>query len=126
MYVIGDVAIHKRNLARLSELNGTKVLIAGNHDTEKASKYLEYFKDVRGSHQIDKLLLTHIPIHTGSLSKHRCNVHGHLHTSQVMLDSKVDTKYLNVSVEQPWMQYTPISLCELNKLISKRQEEILT
>jgi calcineurin-like phosphoesterase family protein len=118
VYHLGDICIHKRNLPILNRCNGEKVLIRGNHDLEKASVYLQYFKDVRGSHQIDKLLLTHIPIHPQSLARWRANIHGHLHTHQVMSSPHhPDPRYMCVSVEQ--INYTPISLDEVNKLLGK-------
>ena len=118
VYFLGDVAFSKKHLEILAQLNGTKVLIKGNHDIEKLSEYQKYFKDVRGSHQFEGLILTHIPIHSESLSRWSCNVHGHLHTRQVMLNAKPDARYLNVSMEQ--IAYTPISLEAAKQLIKNR------
>lgn len=113
VYHVGDIAMSKNHLPILDRLNGEKVLIRGNHDLEKASVYLKYFKDIRGSHQFDGILITHIPVHPGSLARWGFNVHGHLHTNRVMLDDSIDPRYFNVSVEQ--INYTPISLEEIKK-----------
>lgn len=127
VYHLGDIAMSKKHLHILERLNGTKVLIKGNHDLEKASVYLEYFKDIRGSHQFDGMLLTHIPVHTSSLARWGFNVHGHLHTNKVMkevfhicaddppgyIETIIDPRYFCVSVEQ--INYTPISLEEVKK-----------
>lgn len=69
VYHLGDICMSKKFLPILYKLNGEKVLIRGNHDTEKADVYLRYFKDVRGSHQFDGLLMTHIPVHPQSLAR---------------------------------------------------------
>lgn len=120
VYFLGDVAFHNRTLANVARLNGEKILIKGNHDLEKISAYEKYFKDVRGSHQLDKFILTHIPIHRDSLSRWTANVHGHLHTKQVQLNGHNDPKYLNVSMEQ--INFTPIALENVVQLIKIRLE----
>ena len=126
VYFLGDVAFNKTNLAIVARLNGEKVLIKGNHDQEKLSEYQKYFKDVRGSHQFSGLLFTHIPVHVDSLGRWGTNVHGHLHTNQVMIrgfaDKPVepDPRYFSVCMEQ--INYTPISLEEAKKQIKNRLE----
>lgn len=120
VYFLGDVAFNKKNLSIVDRLNGEKILIKGNHDQEKLSEYQKYFKDVRGSHQLSGLLFTHIPIHMDSLSRWTANVHGHLHSRQVMLNNRPDPRYFNVSMEQ--INYTPISLEEAKQQIKNRLE----
>lgn len=102
VYHLGDVLFTKKWLDLIMpRLNGTKVLIKGNHDTLKLSQYQQYFKDVRAVWVLDKLVLSHIPIHPESLSRWRANVHGHLHGN-----SLADPRYFNVSVEK--INYTPV------------------
>lgn len=102
VYHLGDVLFTKKWLDLiLPRLNGTKVLIKGNHDNLKLSQYQQYFKDVRAYHVLDKFLLSHIPIHPKSLSRWDANIHGHLHNNTLP-----DDKYLNVSVER--INYTPV------------------
>lgn len=121
VYHLGDVAMSHRHLHQLGRCNGEKVLIKGNHDTAKLAQYLPYFKDVRGSHQFDGMLLTHIPTHPASLARWGLNVHGHLHSNVVMKmhgdqeTKSPDPRYLCVSVEQ--INYTPISIDEIKKLL---------
>lgn len=122
VYFLGDLAMHKKYLPILHRMVGEKVLIRGNHDLEPARVYLEYFKDVRGTHQIDGMLLSHIPIHPESLSRWKANIHGHLHSNRVMLpahpaslhDPKVDHRYYSVCMEQ-LNDYTPVSLEQIKK-----------
>lgn len=112
VYFLGDFAMsHKaQSLEILRRMNGSKVLIKGNHDLCKPHAYLEHFKDIRAVHQFEGVILTHIPIHTQSLARWGVNIHGHLHSNQVTLDLAQipDRRYFNVSMEA--INYTPISL----------------
>lgn len=126
VYFLGDVAFNKKNLATVARLNGEKVLVKGNHDKESISEYLKYFKDVRGSHQFDGMLLTHIPVHVESLGRWPVNVHGHTHTNRVKKFTSTvvdDPRYFCVCVEQ--INYTPISLEALKKESKYRLESSL-
>ena len=110
VYHLGDVgfkSFSKLSLI-LSRLNGTKILIKGNHDGFKLSQYQQHFKDVRGTHQLDKFLLSHIPIHPESLSRWKGNIHGHVHDN-----SLPDSRYINVSVEN--INYVPINFEEIRE-----------
>ena len=115
VYFLGDVTMSTKSysLDFLSRMNGTKILIKGNHDQCKPLAYLEHFKDIRGSHQFEGLIMTHIPIHPQSLARWGLNIHGHLHANLVLreLSHLPDPRYFNVSMEQ--INYTPISLEEI-------------
>jgi calcineurin-like phosphoesterase family protein len=117
VYFLGDVTIARnaKGLEILGRLNGEKVLVKGNHDLCSAQQYLQYFKDIRGSHQFDGMILTHIPIHPESLARWGLNVHGHLHNNVVrmQLAQIPDRRYFNVSVER--INYIPISLEQIKK-----------
>lgn len=118
IYMVGDIVFHKKYLHKVGRMNGRKVLIKGNHDLLEVKDYLEYFDDIRGVHQFDGMVITHIPIHPDSLSRWGFNVHGHLHANRVKLpDGTIDPRYFNVSVEQ--INYTPISLEEIKKFKPK-------
>lgn len=116
VYHLGDVGF--RNFTYIesifNRLNGTKVLIRGNHDNFKVSQYVKLFKDVRATHTLNKFLLSHIPVHEQSLSRWIGNIHGHLHSNNLS-----DERYLNVSVEQ-LQDYTPISFEEIKSLYTDR------
>jgi len=118
-YFLGDVVMSKKSpaLSILARMNGEKILIKGNHDQCSPEAYLAYFKDIRGSHQFDGMILTHIPIHPESLARWGLNVHGHLHANVVNLPLAQipDRRYFNVSMEQ--INYTPISLEEVKKYV---------
>lgn len=115
VYFVGDVAFTKKDLRILSRMNGRKVLIKGNHDNLDLKDYLPYFDDIRGVHQFEGLIISHYPIHPGSLGKAKLCIHGHLHYRKVLTDlGEEDPRYFNVSVE--CIDYTPISLTKLRSL----------
>lgn len=112
-YFLGDVSMSHKNLYLLDRMNGEKVLIKGNHDKAKLSQYLPYFKDIRGSHQMEGVIMTHIPIHPESLARWGVNIHGHLHYNRVLDQyGRPDKRYYNVSMEC-LKDYTPVSLEEI-------------
>jgi calcineurin-like phosphoesterase family protein len=128
VYHLGDVCISRKNLKILSRLNGNKVLIRGNHDIFKLEEYSEFFEDIRGCHVMDGMILTHIPVHLGSLGRFGCNIHGHLHanrvmkprgvdakTGEILLSDEIDPRYFNVSVEQ--INFQPIMFEDVRKMI---------
>lgn len=121
VYHLGDVGFKNFTIlgSTLSRLNGTKVLIRGNHDNFKLSQYQQYFKDVRASHTLDKFVLTHIPIHPQSVERWTANIHGHLHANTIQeripgLGLQDDTRYVNVSVEQ--IGYKPIDFEKIRSM----------
>lgn len=107
VYHLGDVVINRKSLSTLHRLNGDKVLIKGNHDIFRLEEYTPYFRDIRGSHVMNGLILTHIPVHPAQLYRFGCNIHGHMHSNRVeMVDqhtgngTKIDPRYFSVCVEQ--------------------------
>lgn len=125
VYFLGDLAFHKRDLEVLGRMNGRKVLIKGNHDTLELKDYLPYFDDIRGVHQFDGFILSHMPLHTESLSRWKCNIHGHLHANIVFkTGTKIpDPRYYSVCMEQ-LVDYTPVSLEQVKRNLLDRGVEI--
>jgi calcineurin-like phosphoesterase family protein len=117
IYMVGDIAFDEKMLRILDDMNGEKVLIKGNHDKFKPQRYLQYFKDIRGSHQFDGVIITHIPIHPDSLGRWGKNIHGHLHANRVQSEGKDDQRYYNVSVEN--IAFTPISLEDIKANVQR-------
>lgn len=119
VYHLGDVAMTKKSLQLLSECNGKKILIKGNHDEYDINEYLKLFHDIHGIIRFDKYFLSHAPIHTDMLPRWcKANIHGHIH-SKVVLDENglAASQYSNVSVEQ--LSFTPIQFGLLNLKIAK-------
>lgn len=107
VYHLGDVAIPRRGLKCLEQLNGRKVLVRGNHDCFRMNDYTKYFYDIRGCHYLDNYILTHIPVHPCNLTRYIANIHGHLHYRRVLTDDNdIDPRYLCVCVEHT--DYRPI------------------
>lgn len=116
VYHLGDVVINRRALSTLSRLNGDKVLIKGNHDIFKLEEYTPYFRDVRGYHVMNGMILSHIPVHEESLARFGTNIHGHLHYNRVKKDGVIDVRYTCVCVEQT--DYRPILFEDVIKRIT--------
>ena len=118
---LGDVVINKKFLPILNRLNGKKKLVCGNHDIFPVQTYLEYFYDVKAYRVFDKFIFSHIPVHKSSIGRFRGNVHGHLHSGQVMLDNgQIDPYYVCCCVEQPHINYTPTPWYVIKEIFEKR------
>lgn len=107
VYHLGDVVINRKALNVMRRLNGDKVLIRGNHDIFRLEDYTPFFRDVRGYHVMNGMILSHIPVHEESLGRFGTNIHGHLHANRVKMkdpfgyrESVVDPRYHCVCVEQ--------------------------
>jgi calcineurin-like phosphoesterase family protein len=135
-YWLGDVAMNAKAMHRcLPQMHGEKVLILGNHDTFKPDEYLKYFKKIYswryfGEFPI-KFVACHYPLHpsaydyrAGGVKKFM--VHGHIHEKVVMRHGvgghKPDLEYICLCVEQPNVNYTPVHIDELQKVMRVRAE----
>jgi calcineurin-like phosphoesterase family protein len=134
VYLLGDLAIARRNLHKAARLNGRLKLLMGNHDPFVKNQNRDYFEmagieAVEAFHKFDKFVATHIPVHPACLSaRWNVNVHGHTHDNLVMKSGfdltgripmeVVDERYINVCMEH--INYTPISLEEINARIDAR------
>lgn len=129
-YFLGDVVISRKSLEILSRLNGDKVLIRGNHDIFKLEDYTKYFRDIRGYHVMNGLILSHVPVHPESLARFGCNIHGHLHANRVMkatsvnaetgeiiYGNEIDPRYFCVCVENT--DFAPILFEDVLKRIKE-------
>lgn len=146
VYHLGDVAIAKRGLELVKRLNGKKRLIRGNHDIYKDKDYYEVgFEQIHGVRVfVDQWIMSHIPLHPDSVTERfRFNVHGHLHSNEVMCNPEaistginkcseqaltspgsvriIDPRYFCTSVER--INYTPISFEELEIRIQERIDQ---
>ena len=107
VYILGDIAFSPAHMRKaVSRLKGRKVLVPGNHEPPKMRKYFDLFDDVRGYVVKKGFIMSHIPIHPGSLSRWKLNIHGHLHANQTkdmfgrhQLQSN-DERYYCACVEQ--------------------------
>ena len=129
VFVLGDLAMKRTAIETFGKLNGSKVLIGGNHDEPKHfEEILKYFDKVQGCLKYDNCILTHIPIHESCIERFDFNIHGHIHGGLIKTTvynnelgkSEVinDPRYINVSCEH--INYTPILFEEL---LNKRRNE---
>lgn len=126
VYLLGDVAFHPEVFKRIiPRLKGRIVLVPGNHEPPKMRKYFDLFDDVRGYVVKKGVIMSHIPIHPGSLGRWNINIHGHLHANvvgkgdwkearkaegvPVILDP--DPRYVCVSMEH--INFTPKALSKI-------------
>lgn len=118
VYHLGDVSMNRNGLLLAAQLNGRKILIKGNHDTQKLKDYVPIFDDIRATHKLNNFVLTHIPIHPDQKYRFDGNIHGHLHGKRILLPGgSIDPWYFSVSVEH--IDYTPILLEEVEKRFFK-------
>ena len=131
VYHLGDVVINRKALKIMHRLNGDKVLIKGNHDIFRLEEYTPFFRDIRGSHVMNGLILTHIPVHPDNLYRFGCNIHGHLHSYRIMKEvydptydrvSIIDPRYFSVCVEQT--DFRPIAFEDVMKKIVEQGGEV--
>jgi len=112
VFVLGDTAFTEEGFENLKRLNGTKVLVRGNHDNYfSTEKWLEVFDSVEGIVRYKNYWLTHAPIHPAEL-RGKKNIHGHVHHN-IIRDSEgnPDPNYLAVCCEV--IKHTPVSLDEI-------------
>jgi calcineurin-like phosphoesterase family protein len=128
---LGDVVINRRALPICGRLNGTKILVKGNHDVFRLEEYTPYFKDILGCKQFDDYILSHIPVHENQLYRFKGNVHGHMHNECVMRActweddgghtfdyNEEDERYFCASVER--IDYTPIAWEDVKKIMENK------
>ena len=121
VYFLGDLAFNRNEADKIMpRLNGKKCLIRGNHDNFKLNWYSLWFYDIRGCHNLDSYLLTHIPVHPDSKSRFKRNIHGHLHREIVYKSNKKgeitkipDNWYRNVCMDAN--NYFPVPFEEIQK-----------
>lgn len=119
VYILGDVAFSPANMrSSVGRLKGRKVLVPGNHEPPKMRKYFDLFDDVRGYVVKKGFIMSHIPIHPGSLSRWQLNIHGHTHANSVKENAKHsngpdDPRYYCACVERT--NFRPILLDDILK-----------
>lgn len=114
VYVLGDVAIPRAGVKKLERLKGRKCLIAGNHDSIWEDQLRPHFYAYRAYWKLGDFALSHVPMHVCSLRRFHANIHGHLHSEDVLMaDGTRDPRYINVCVEKT--EYKPINYDEIYK-----------
>ena len=113
VYVLGDVG----NETYISELNGIKYLIKGNHDTQDNEQYRKCgFREVYDLPVIleDFWILSHEPMYVNSNMPY-ANLFGHVHANPIY--RSVSPQSFCVSVER--IGYKPVLLSEIKRQIQE-------
>lgn len=131
VYILGDCGLSatpEEILSCLSRLNGEKILIVGNHDTDArisaftASNVFHFIgMGDRFNYKKIQFVLSHYPTLTANFEdpKPIWNIHGHLHSPQHFHDSLPHC--FQVSMESN--NHYPISIDEVVNLIKKFNNE---
>jgi len=114
IYHLGDLTMERGSHARakvalafVKNLNGHKRLVLGNHDHFDVRDYREAgFQKIYGCHNLNGILLTHIPVHPMNIGRFAGNAHGHIHER-----NSPPGPYYNCSVEK--LAYTPVEFDEV-------------
>lgn len=123
-YILGDVAFSPSKFRDvMSRLKGRKVLVPGNHEPRRFDKICHNLDiEVRGYVVKKGFIMSHIPIHPGSLSRWKLNIHGHTHANNVEpivgrpwvgYEESYDPRYFCACVEQT--NFRPILLDDILK-----------
>lgn len=118
VYILGDVAFSPSKFREvMSRLKGRKVLVPGNHEPRRFDKVCtDVGVEVRGYVVKKGFIMSHIPIHPGSLSRWTLNIHGHTHSNNVEEEGypgSADPRYFCACVEQT--NFRPILLDDILK-----------
>ena len=120
VFLVGDVCFKKSKKEItdiINSLNGTKILIMGNHDYRLSVKeWLSVgFSEVYKYPIIykDFYIVSHKPVFMNSTMPY-INIHGHIHQNTM-----AEIYYYNVSVEHH--NYTPVSFDNIVKEIEERK-----
>jgi len=121
VFVLGDFALANKTKIReiTSQLNGTKILVRGNHDGYRSPFYVE-----AGFHAVSPLpmlyegiyLLSHEPVFP--LADGLINIHGHIHNN-INLYSYAPS-HICVSVENTG--YRPVTLKRVLTMLKEKNE----
>ncbi len=120
VYHLGDVSLHKKARTKeiLSELNGTKVLIRGNHDDNPTAMRTIGFDAVLESAWLRVGSHDCVLLHDPGNMRHGTiwHFHGHVHSRWKY---KPEERSICLSVEN-W-DYTPVNQTELSKYMDRQQ-----
>ena len=120
VFFLGDVARIKKStknfvIEMLNQMKGQKILIKGNHDTEKDDFYIKCgFKSVHDYLIVKDVMLCHYSLTQPSESNFlkifrdsNCKVliHGHIHNQNIERNDGI--KRINVCVDYKYSNYKP-------------------
>lgn len=108
VFMLGDLSFHpnQRTMEIVTELNGFKYLILGNHDAGLSRYVLDLFEGVANYHELSvrsrKVVLCHFPFRSWNNMAHGAlNLHGHCH-------GKLEEQRNQFDVGVDVWSYTPV------------------
>jgi len=121
LYVLGDVTWSHKGLQKIkdAEFPCKMIMVGGNHDTLKATDYLQIFDELHGAIRYKGYWFTHIPVHPMEL-RGKLNVHGHCHRGGPYEGDDEDTRYFNAILE--YNDYMPINMQKVGTIIQDRYD----
>ncbi len=117
VYILGDFGAEGYEETILSQLNGTKYLVKGNHDTKSNAEYRQYgFAEVYDHPVIIDgfWILSHDALYVNCNMPY-ANLFGHVHNSPIVKD--YSKQHFCVSVER--IQYAPIEFEVIKRKIKE-------
>jgi calcineurin-like phosphoesterase family protein len=120
---LGDIAFTDEWLLRIRGINcAKKLLVLGNHDTERTSfkNIVLAYDKIESLYSKRNMWFSHCPIHPQEFRGKTHNIHGHLHDKLVQTEYMGDgdyvgdiddERYINVCVEHT--DYRPIPFSDL-------------
>ena len=114
IYFLGDMGDKDFITEYIPKMNGTKVLILGNHDKYSKAFYKEHFDYVydKPFWLTKRILLSHYP---QPVEDGKINIHGHTHDITLRL-----ANYFNVSLDV--IDYTPVNIKKFKDYIGTIQK----
>lgn len=117
VYVLGDFGAEGHEKIVLTQLNGVKYLVKGNHDTKSNSEYRQFGFEEVYDHPIiiyGFWILSHDALYVNSNMPY-ANLFGHVHNSPIVKD--YSNQHYCVSVER--INYTPIEFNVIKRKIKE-------
>ena len=133
VYILGDISWYddEKTAEIFKELNGSKILIRGNHDNIKSgSKLAKCFSSVQDYCELyldkkNKVVMSHYPIlFWNGQFRDAVHLYGHVHNShqwnmcenwrkELAQLQDIPARMYNVGAMMSWMNYTPRTLDEI-------------
>jgi calcineurin-like phosphoesterase family protein len=135
VWILGDISWHddKKTAEIFKQLNGTKILIKGNHDSiKRGSELVKCFTSVQDYAEFyldkkNKVIMSHYPMpFWNGQFRDTIHLYGHVHNShqwnicenwieELKQLQDIPMRMYNVGCMMPWMDYTPRTLDEIIK-----------
>lgn len=125
LYILGDIG----DIGILSELKGNLIIVAGNHDdVEAIRKQYPHIEVNTHPIMVGNLWLSHEPIGYMPVQCPYLNIHAHTHYMRYLGPGTTwdsGNRYFCCSVDQPYMDYSPVSLEQIGYIIGYKKNSYM-